>query len=233
MFNAPKRREIDHQMMKLLVGVIAISLACGATFLADRPLDSISASYFSTDTARNFFVGSLISIATFFVAYNGRTAWQMFLSRGAAFFAIGIAFVPCDCGHPAPNSFIHYTSAAFMFLILLAFCNIFRKRAVDKNTAQSKKRAIVYVLCEWAIAISIVVLGIYNILVAQKYVGEIFGFVWYFEALGLCAFGLSWLTASHILPYFNTPDERFRPFAGILKKQNHKPPQPPSESPPH
>ena len=29
MFNSPKKKEIDHQTMKLLVGVIAITLASG------------------------------------------------------------------------------------------------------------------------------------------------------------------------------------------------------------
>ena len=44
---------------------------------------------------------------------------------------------------------------------------------------------------------------------AERYVS----FVFFWEAVGLEAFGLSWLTTSHFLPFLNTHTERFRPFA--------------------
>src|SRR6476660_7234669 len=69
----PERYEINHRTIKLLIGLIAISLANVTAFFSSTPIASISASYYDEDWARDFLVGSLFAISAFLFAYNGRS----------------------------------------------------------------------------------------------------------------------------------------------------------------
>ena len=59
----PVRIEIDHHTMKLIVGVIAISLAWLTSIFSQTPLESISASYHADGWSRDIFVGFLFAIS--------------------------------------------------------------------------------------------------------------------------------------------------------------------------
>ena len=65
--------EIDHRTMKLIVGVVALSLASLTNFFASRPLASISESYYEIGLSHVIFIGFLCAIAAFLLAYNGYT----------------------------------------------------------------------------------------------------------------------------------------------------------------
>jgi len=45
----PQRPEIDHRTMKLIVGLIALTLASLTSFFASTAITSISASYYESD----------------------------------------------------------------------------------------------------------------------------------------------------------------------------------------
>lgn len=74
----------------------------------DRPLTSISESYFAGDWSRNIFVGFLFAISAFLLSYNGQTRAHMVLSRVAALAGLGVAMFPCQC-HGARKSFRTFT----------------------------------------------------------------------------------------------------------------------------
>jgi hypothetical protein len=213
----PKRPEIDHRTIKLLVGAIAIGLPIAVSVLAaPYDLKSISESYYETDWTRSVLVGFLYAIAAFLAAYNGRTAYEMFWSKVAAGAAFLIAMFPCNCGRGAeiiPG--LHYGAAGLMFIVLAYFCAKFYMRAVDKmkDHPRAKLRAMVYALCGAAIVVSIIALGVDAILVRIS-PGNAFSdayktFVYWFETTGLAAFGIAWLVASHVIPGINGPEERF------------------------
>jgi len=65
MFSIPRREEIDHHTMKLIVGLIAISLAALTSIFSGGAIDSISASYHQGGWGRDVFVGSLFAISGF------------------------------------------------------------------------------------------------------------------------------------------------------------------------
>ena len=156
MISSPRRFEIDHRTMKLIVGLIALSLASLANFFSTSPLESISASYHEGDWPRNIFVGFLYAIATFLLAYNGKSTLEMVLSKVAALAALGVAMFPCECGgYPEIIPRLHAISAAVMFLILTAFCAIFYLRARAKGHAEANRRAYIYAACGAAIVSSI------------------------------------------------------------------------------
>ena len=58
----PTRVVIEHHTIKLIVGVIAISLATLTSIFSETPLESISASYHEEGWSSNIFVGFLFAI---------------------------------------------------------------------------------------------------------------------------------------------------------------------------
>jgi len=212
MFTDPVKSEIDEHTGKLIVGVIAISLASLTSYFSVDPLESISASYYDKFWARDIFVGFLYAISAFLLAYNGRSKRQMVLSKIAAFSAIGVAMFPCKCGtHEEIIANVHGLSALTMFLILAIFCYTFFKRAKTKQSKQAKVRAYIYAVCGITIIISILILG-YDNLSNHSISSKITRLTFYGENAGLIAFGIAWLTASRMLPLLTGKEERLSVF---------------------
>ena len=207
----PKRPEIDHRTIKLIVGIVALSLASLTSTFATTPLTSISASYYEGGWSQAIFIGFLFAIAAFLLAYNGLTSREMVLSKVAAAAALGVALFPCEGGsHPDFVPYVHSASAATMFLVLAYFCYCFYNRALAKGYPQAKMRAVIYAACAVAILAAIVTLTFDKLSggTIAKYFTQ---FVFYGEATALIAFGISWLTASRTLPVITRQDERFSP----------------------
>lgn len=193
--------EINEHALKLIIGLIALFLANLTAWLAVDNIPSISASYYTTDNARNVFVGLLFTISAFLFAYNGHTVWQMFWSKVAAVAAIGIAVFPCDCipdfkGVP----YVHYISAMVMFLILAYFCKVFHDRAVPKipEEKQARWRATIYSVCGWIILLAMAVL-LANVLSGEAIQRKVPRIVFHGEWVALIAFGISWLVSSRAI----------------------------------
>jgi hypothetical protein len=200
------RAEIDHRTMKLIVGVIALSLASLTSRCASTPIASISASYYETGVSHVIFIGFLFAISAFLLAYNGYTRLQMILSKVAGIATLCIALFPCGCdGHEELVPYVHFASAAVTFAILAFFCYVFFQRAIAKSSGQAKSRAFIYAICGVVIVLVMIVLAINRL-------GHMFGsyprLTYYGEKTALVAFGVSWLTASHWLPVITTQQER-------------------------
>ena len=213
MLATPSRQEIDHRTIKLIVGVIALSLATLTRLFAKSPITSISASYYEGGWSQSIFIGFLFAIAAFLLAYNGVTRVEMLLSKIASAAALGVTLFPCACDtHIPPVPFIHYASAAVLFFILAFFCYGFFKRAMAKGHTEARRRAKIYALCGVAIVLAIVIMALDNL--ANRALSAVIPqLTFYGEATGLIAFGVSWLTASRVLPGITRSDERFSPLA--------------------
>lgn len=203
-----KPKEIDDHVLKLTVGLIALSLANLTAWLSADSIGSISASYYESGWARDFFIGFLFAISSFLFAYNGDSSAEMILSKIAAVAGLGVALFPCRCDQP-PNivTYVHYTSAAIMFAVLACLCVIFYQRARAKGHREAMWRSYIYAVCAITIVLVIAVLGIDN------FTGGHLGsrlprLTFYGECAGLVAFGISWLVASRVLPFITTPTER-------------------------
>jgi hypothetical protein len=212
MFSAPKREEIDHLTIKFVVGLIAVTLAPLTDFFAKSPITSISASYYEGGPSQTIFIGFLFAIAAFLLAYNGFSRTDMVMSKLAAVAALGVALFPCDCGnHIEAVPYVHYISAATMFLILVYFCYSFYRIARSKGHKEANRRACVYVVCGIAIILSILTIA-FDKLSSGILSSKVPSLIFYGESTGLVAFGISWFTASRVLPGLTTPEERFSPF---------------------
>ena len=205
------RQEIDHRTIKLIVGLVALSLASLTSFFANSVLTSISASYYEGGWSQSIFIGFLFAIAAFLLAYNGYSPTEMVLSKVASIAALGIVLFPCRCDGSGQTPYIHWISAATMFLILTYFCYAFLKRARAKGHSEAKARATIYAACGLAILLSIFVMA-FNGISGGALKARIPRLTFYGEATGLVAFGISWLTASRVLPILTNERERFSPF---------------------
>lgn len=211
----PERPEIDHRTMKLIVGVIAILLPILTERLTvlggDAPLTSISASYYEAGWPQEVLIGFLFAIAAFLLAYNGLEFSEMVLAKVGALAALGVASFPCRCDtHEEIIPGVHLAAAGVMFAVLACFCYIFLRRARARNHAKATVRAVIYGVC------GIALLGAIAALVVYHFTGDAFKLryprvVFFGEATGLVAFGISWLTASRTLPFLTRRDERFSP----------------------
>jgi hypothetical protein len=213
---SPKRAEIDEHTAKLIVGVIAISLASLTSFFSGKPLQSISASYHEGGWSRDIFVGFLFAIFAFLIAYNGKSITQKVLSKIAAVAALGVAVFPCKCESNADViPYAHGTFAAVMFMILAFFCYIFFRRAWSKGHLQARIRAYIYAVCGSTIVASILIIAIDNF-TGGIISSRIDRLTFYGENAGLIAFGIAWLTASRTLPLITSKDkdDRFSLFSG-------------------
>jgi len=212
MFSPPEKPEIDHRTIKLIIGLIALTLANVTSFFSSAPLTSISASYYQDGWARNFFVGFLFAIAAFMLAYNGLSRKEMLLSKGAAAAAFAVAMFPCGCdAHIPPIPYVHYIAAAVMFAILAYFCWLFRERALAKGYPEALRRSKIYVTCGLIIVAVMAILALDHFTHAS-FTAHLPSLTFYCEWAGLAAFGVSWLTASKVLPGISSQSERFSPF---------------------
>lgn len=209
-----RRPEIDNHTMKLIVGVIALSLPALTSNLSVNPLESISAAYWDIGGwPRNIFVGFLFAIGAFLLSYNGRSGKEMILSKVAAFASVGVAMFPCKCGGQAEIiPFVHYASAAVMFGILAVFCYFFLQRARSKGWLQARIRVVIYASCGLIIVFAMALMAA-DYLAGEALSQRISRFTFYAEAAGLMAFGVAWLTASRIMPVITRMDERLSIFA--------------------
>jgi len=207
-----KLKQIDDHVLKLIVGLVALSLASLTAWLSHTKLASISASYYEDGWARDFFIGFLFAISSFLFAYNGDGAGEMILSKIAALAGLCVVLFPCGCDPRRDQShtitsYVHFTSAAVMFGVLAGFCIIFYKRALAKGHRQAKWRACIYVACSITIMLVILVLGIDHF--THDHLGsKLPRLTFYGEKAGLIAFGISWLVASRAIPLITAPHER-------------------------
>ena len=139
----PSHVEIDNRTVKLVVGVIAVSLPVLTAAYTEGRICSISESYYYTGPASTIFIGFLFAIAAFLLPYNGRTTAQMVLSKVAGLAAASIALFPCDCGRlDGPG--VHYVAAGVMFGVLAFLCWAFNKHSFTSDYRQAKAHRAIY-----------------------------------------------------------------------------------------
>ena len=202
-------REVNHRVLKLIVGLIAISLAAVAGTVTSNEIGSISESYHKGLFPRDFFVGCLFAIAALMFSYDGFSKLESLLSKLGALAAMCIAIFPCGCdGHAEWIPSAHGIAAAVLFSILAVMCGIFYRRARRQPLRNAFYRAVVYAGCTTAIVLSIVVLGLGN-LIDPNLTEHFPRIVFVFEEIGLVSFGVAWFVAGHVIPALTDPGERW------------------------
>lgn len=203
-------QQIDHRVIKLLVGVIAVFLAFFMQSISGELLRSISESYHYR--ARDWFVGLLFAVSALFLSFSGENALERGLTVIASALAAVVAVAPCACDRPpGALSALHFPAAAGLFAILGYFCWRFRRTARSKiaRYPEARNRVRVYSVC-FAGMLGCGAMAVAYAVARDALDARFPNYVFWTEALGLVSFGLSWLAASRTLPILTNARERYR-----------------------
>ncbi len=200
--------------------------------------------YYYTDRG-DILVVMLCVIGAFLIAYYGYEFKEWLLTFVAGICGIGVAFVPtklgcddCPLSVHTPSGGIFKTlagtgwhfafAATFLFSLAIMSLYFFTRGGSDEHPlddghklSQKTKRNRVFRICGWTIIASLVILGIYFILINYTALDlKPFPMVYVFEAIAVEAFGFSWLVKGQTL----WPDgehyltKGLRSFKMIIKK---------------
>ena len=221
-------RVINHKTMRKIVGSIAILMPIAVVVVSERPeaeLSSISVSYW-TDS-HDIFVGSLIAVAFFLVAYNGTGACrrdaEFWLSKAACIFAILVALFPTtpfDEHAERPPDWImviserfflepkeiHNIAAILFFTCLILLMSFFSLRAKNKRELSRSR---------FYFGISLGMLVGLPIVYCFGKLSRCYEPIFWLEFVGLWLFGWGWLVAGS---YKNKPEEEAPAGATKLKE---------------
>lgn len=145
------------------------------------------------------FVGVLFAIGVFLFSYQGYDKRDNIAGYLACVFAIGVALFPST----ADNAFVqtvHFVSATALFLTLAYFSFFLFTKSKDEPPLPPQKAARnrVYRTCGIVIVVSIALIGVYNLFLADTAIDAIKP-VFILETLALEAFGISWVVKGEAL----------------------------------
>lgn len=182
---------------------------------------SISA-YFHTGM-RDVFVGALCAIGVFLICYRGYAQWDNVAAKVAGGCALLVALFPTpersyeavDTGVPAPDSvtlfstvyapdppyvgWMHFGAAAVFFVTLaLMSLLLFTRTGTVPPTPHKKMRNRVYVACGVVILVSVIAIALGKLVGPEAWALRT-SYVFWWEAVAVEAFGLSWLTKAEVM----------------------------------
>ena len=199
-------RVFNYKTLRLLVGLIALSLPILVSIISTDTLSSISASYHTN--ARDIFVGLMFVVGSFLCAYNGHGLAQSICSKTGSVAAICIAIFPTtkDTESSNPQAVVHYCAAIVLFVILTYFC-FGPFRAQTKNKGGKKGlRSKIYFVCGSIMATCLLCTLLGKIILSEEFVRQI-RLVYFGEFLSLTAFGVAWIVAGKWLPLIVDDDD--------------------------
>ena len=207
----PKKRNpvFDYRALRLLMGLIALSIPFITRIVSGGSLYSISSSYYTP--ARDIFTGLMFVMGTLFWAYNGHSPHEKLASKIAAGGLIVAALFPTACLDCEANlsSVLHYAGAVVVFGILSYFCfGPFR----ENTKGQTGKRGIrskIYFVCGCIMAAVLMTTLIAQFALPDQTVKEM-RVVYWSETIALLAFGTAWTVAGKAIPILVDDDEKLR-----------------------
>lgn len=174
--------------------------------------NSVSGYYYSP--VRNIFVGVLVGLGLFLIAYVGADLGDRVITDLAGVFALGVAFFPTTPTVASPASAtcetvshlssrqqvigdVHAVSAV-LFLLFLAWMAIrFTTTDSPQPSPQRLLRNRIYWICAIVILASAVAAVVTNFLPVS--LRPSFPYLFLYEAVGIFAFGVSWFVDDQTL----------------------------------
>lgn len=206
---------IHYLTLRKSVGILGICLPFvlifGVRFLTNCTIlqDSISDYYYTK--MGHYMTGTLCAVSLFLFSYRGYDDRDLWAGRAASLFALCVAFFPCSNFYPLSAckvlelkgndtiNYIHFGSAACLFLVFAYFSLILFTRSSGHPTDRKRKRNVIYKVCGVIILLSIILILLYSVIPAIHKQFQEYKPIFWLEALALLAFGLSWLTKGEAL----------------------------------
>ena len=194
---------VSYLTLRKVVGAIGMIMPIGVmvwgwALCGCREIRPSISDYYVTRTGV-LFVGALFTIAWFLFATRGPDRQDDIAGDLAWLFALGVAFFPHDA--PPPQSALHFTSAAALFLVLSYFSlALFTKTGGTKTqmTPEKVKRNRVYRLCGLVMLACVGTIGAVKLGYFTFTLGPIPP-IFFLETVALEAFGISWLVKGETL----------------------------------
>ena len=211
----------DYRLLRLVIGVIALSLPLVVWLAAGTKLNSISASYY-TD-ARNYFVGMLFVVSAFLLAYNGHFLREALASKIASLAAAGIALFPTLCDEVITTNIclacstlntaiVHYVCAFTMFGILAYFClDPFSDKTKTRGVMYDRRRWV-YQVCGWGIIVSFALGGVTMMMFKYLDISSDNRILFWVESLALICFGIAWIVSGKTFASLADKNEKYNLF---------------------
>lgn len=201
----------DFRALRLLMGLIALTLPFVVSLLAADSLSSISASYHTE--SRDAFVGMLFVVSAFLWAYNGHSSVETWASKGASLAAILVAIFPTACNLCETDiiSGLHYGAAVALFSILAFFCFVPFRRNTKGKGGKKGRRSKIYFACGCIMVGCMMSLAVTNLILSDETI-KAYSLTYWAEAIALCAFGFAWIVAGKYFSPFVDKDEALRLF---------------------
>ncbi len=150
--------------------------------------------YYYTDM-QNIFVGALVTIGAFLLAYKGRDKKEARAGTIAGISAVIVGLFPTipPDGHVTIISELHIGFAALLYLTLAYISIWLFTRREDGPRQRDRARNAVYRVCGWTIVGCLVLIAVAEDHFVRAHVGAYRPGFW-LESLATVAFGISWLT---------------------------------------
>ena len=220
MSNSNTATVFDYRALRLLVGIIALSLPFLVSVLASDPLSSISWSYHTE--ARDAFVGSLFIVGAFLWAYNGHAITGAYLNEAnlsklasISAFVIALFATSWDPTKPDLEAYIHSFATGILFVILAYFCFVSFRKVTEEPGVKKNRRNKIYFLCGLLIVASMVVMVLTKTDVFKAIAAE-YRVTYWAEFVALVSFGFAWIVAGKAIPYLVDEAERYDPFNDVF-----------------
>ena len=196
---------LSYLSLRKAVGCLGIALpivlAIGGILIEGTWLQE-SISYYYYTVMRNFFVGTLCSIAVFMLSYHGYERSDDIAGDLACVFALGVAFFPTTPHGTATGmqqlvGGIHLASAAAFFLTLSYFslCLFTKTDPTKQATLRKTQRNKVYKACGYIMLGALGLILLHGVLPAHLTASlDKLDPIFWLESVAIIAFGISWLT---------------------------------------
>ena len=202
---------LDYRTLRLLLGLVALSLPFAVSLISSTPLNSISAAYYSE--AKVVFIGLLLVFGALLLVYNGHSVAESRISKAASIAAIIAVTFPAGCENcdSSISSQIHFISSAVLFSILAYFCLVPFQKETRGTTGKRAMRSLVYRVCGWTMVACITGLLVANMVLSGDTINE-FRLTYYGETIALIAFGIAGIVSGKMSRLIAEEDELFNPF---------------------
>ncbi|MDO8998427.1 MAG: hypothetical protein Q7W45_01585 [Bacteroidota bacterium] len=202
---------LSYLALRKIVGFLGITfpiiLILGAiAFGACKGVQASISDYHNT-SMRDVFTGILCAMSLFLFAYAGYDKLDFWMAKLCGILGFMVAIFPDGLDDnectiyvnqiiPPWMEKVHLYSAGAFFLVL-AYFSIFlftkSNKATAAQTAQKKKRNLIYKICGYIMVVCIVILLLYFQIPGLKEKFEKYSPVLFLEIIALWAFGFSWL----------------------------------------
>ena len=193
---------VSYLVLRRAIGIIGLALpfvlALGKIVFEGPGIQSSISAYYHTDM-RDVLVGSLCAIGVFLMSYRGYERRDEIAGRLGSVFAIGVALIPTAPAVGATAlenalSAAHFGLAGLFFGTLAYFSIVlFTETAPDaKPTRKKLQRNVIYRVCGYTMLATVGLIGLFT-LPSVFPLAERFTPRFWLEALGIVAFGVSWL----------------------------------------